>query len=229
MSLRLTWFRGCSCPVASAWFAGRGAVQGGLPRQRRPQAHGRGWWQLGARGESLRLEMVLFLFFLRCILALPCGWYILIYYSSCILIDSTCAAADDTFLSWEYRMRDLCWVVRSLPTTTQQSQWVEVSRKQKTLLRKQKNTVNTCTTVTKVVTHMQLSWRVGLMRTFNSVQDTPTLDLYRHDSAQQWQMLFFFLLGPSKDTLARWPNPLFGGRWRWHTTNASFKLWQLLH
>ena len=100
MSLRLTWFRGCSCPVASAWFTGRGAVQGGLPRQRRHQAHGRGWRQLGARGESLGLEMVLFLLFLRCILAM---WWVHPHLlQQLYLIDSTCAAAAaavDTFLS----------------------------------------------------------------------------------------------------------------------------------
>ena len=64
ISRHLTWFRGCSCPdgfvVVCAWLTGRGAVQGGLRRQRRHQAHGRGRRQLGARGESLRLGMVLF-------------------------------------------------------------------------------------------------------------------------------------------------------------------------
>ena len=185
MSLRLTWFRGCFCPVASAWFTGRGAVQGGLPRQRRHQAHGRGWRQLGAPGESWRLEMVLFLFFLRCILALPCGWYILIYYSyswwtlhlrllRLLMLrfcneNTECATSAESFARCQQRHSN-------------HKQWVEVSRKQKTLLRKQKNTVDTCTTVRKVVTHTQLLWRAGLMSTFNSVQDTPrTLDLYRYD------------------------------------------------
>ena len=214
---------GCFCLVHRTWRCSRRASPPTTPSSswRRMVTTRRSWWELEAwDGFILVLPTLYFGASMR--LVYP-------HLLQLCLIDSTSAAADDTFLSWEYRMRDLCWVVRSLPTTTQQSQWVEVSRKQKTLLRKQKNTVNTCTTVTKVVTHMQLSWRVGLMSTFNSVQDTPTLDLYRHDSAQQWQMLFFFLLGPSKDTLARWPNPLFGGRWRWHTTNASFKLWQLLH
>jgi len=112
---------GCFCLVHRTWRCSRRASPPTTPSSswRRMVTTRRSWWELEAwDGFILALPTLYFGASMR--LVYP-------HLLQLCLIDSTSAAADDTFLSWEYRMRDLCWVVRSLPTTTQQSQTVSGS------------------------------------------------------------------------------------------------------
>ena len=112
---------GCFCLVHRTWRCSRRASPPTTPSSswRRMVTTRRSWWELEAWDGFILVLPTLYFG--------ASMWLVYPHLLQLCLIDSTSAAADDTFLSWEYRMRDLCWVVRSLPTTTQQSQTVSGS------------------------------------------------------------------------------------------------------